>query len=91
MRWTDSTSEALSAVEPGSDAEGQLIEREASERLALEIARLPAQLKEPLLLTAIEGLSHGEVASLLGISTKAVESRTYRARQRLLQRLTSQP
>lgn len=85
------TSEAQYAADPGPDAEGQLIQRETSDRLAREIAKLPAQLKEPLLLTAIEGLSQGEVASLLGISTKAVESRTYRARQRLLQRLAEQP
>ena len=85
------TSEAQSAAEPGLDAEGQLTERETSDRLAREIAKLPAKLKEPLLLTAIEGLSQAEVAALLGISTKAVESRTYRARQRLLQRLASQP
>ncbi len=83
------TPEAHLAADPALGAESQLIERESSDRLAREIARLPAQLKEPLLLTAIEGLSQGEAAALLGISTKAVESRTYRARQRLLHRLGS--
>ena len=45
------------------------------------IATLPAALKEPLLLTVFEGLSQKEVALMLGVSAKAVETRLYRARQ----------
>ncbi len=52
----------------------------ALERLELAIADLPPSLKEPLLLTAIEGLSHQEAAGLLGLSVKAVETRVYRAK-----------
>jgi RNA polymerase sigma-70 factor (ECF subfamily) len=47
------------------------------------IARLPIALKEPLLLTVFEELSHQEAAALLGISAKAVETRVYRAKQHL--------
>ncbi len=47
------------------------------------IAALPSALKEPLLLTVFEDLSHAEAASFLGISAKAVETRVYRAKQRL--------
>lgn len=47
------------------------------------IADLPAGLKEPLILTAIEGLSQAEAAAVLKISEKAVEARVYRARKAL--------
>lgn len=47
------------------------------------IAALPTALKEPLLLTVFEDMSQAEAAALLGISIKAVETRIYRAKQRL--------
>ncbi|PZO52819.1 MAG: RNA polymerase subunit sigma-24 [Alphaproteobacteria bacterium] len=47
------------------------------------IAALPAALKEPLLLTVYEGLSHIEAAAVLGLSARAVETRIHRAKQRL--------
>lgn len=55
------------------------------------VAALPPALKEPLLLTFFEGLSHKEAARMLNISPKAVETRIYRARQLLAQHLTSPP
>ena len=53
--------------------------RELERRLHL----LPRALKEPLLLTAIEGLSQVQVGRLLGLSPKAVETKVYRARVKL--------
>ena len=47
------------------------------------LAGLPAGLKEPLILTAVDGLSQAEAADILGISEKAVEVRVYRARKAL--------
>jgi RNA polymerase sigma-70 factor (ECF subfamily) len=47
------------------------------------IAELPGNLRETLVLRTIEGLSQAETAETLGISEKAVETRLYRARQRL--------
>ena len=47
------------------------------------IAKLPRSLMEPLLLTALEGLSQEEAGKLLGISAKAIETKVYRARMRL--------
>ena len=58
----------------------------AAQELALvrrAIAALPAALKEPLILRTIEGLSEAETARALGISSKAVETRLYRARAAL--------
>ena len=50
---------------------------------ARAIAALPASLKDVLILRTIEGLSQEETATALGISGKAVETRLYRARQKL--------
>ena len=58
-------------------------------RLDRAIAALPSQLKEPLLLTAFEGLSQDAAGRALGISTKAVETRVYRARKRLTELLAA--
>lgn len=51
------------------------------------IATLPAFYKEPLLLTAVSGLSHQEAADILKTTPKAIEMRLRRARQRLAQSL----
>lgn len=51
--------------------------------LESHIAQLPRSLMEPLLLTALEGLSQEEAGKLLGISAKAIETKVYRARIRL--------
>lgn len=52
-------------------------------RVNAAIARLPGNLRETLVLRAIEGLSQAEAAESLGVSEKTVETRLYRARQRL--------
>lgn len=52
-------------------------------RVSATIARLPARLRETLVLRAVEGLSQAETAAALGISEKAVETRLYRARCKL--------
>jgi RNA polymerase sigma-70 factor (ECF subfamily) len=55
------------------------------------IAALPATLKESLVLTALEGLSHKEAGDLLGLSAKAVEVRVYRAKRLLALKLDRAP
>jgi RNA polymerase sigma factor CnrH len=47
------------------------------------IVQLPRGLKEPLILTVFEGLSHEQAGAQLGLSAKAIEGRTRRARQAL--------
>jgi RNA polymerase sigma-70 factor (ECF subfamily) len=53
------------------------------------ISTLPVNLKEPLVLRTIEGLSQAETAEVLGISQKAVETRLYRARAQLMEKLNA--
>lgn len=68
------------------------IDREAEDRQALALAMatlsgLPASLREPLILCAIEGMTQEEAAALLGLSVKAVEMRLYRARAAMKKKL----
>jgi RNA polymerase sigma-70 factor (ECF subfamily) len=52
-------------------------------KVTTAIAALPANLKEPFILTVIDGLSQAAAASVLNLSEKAVEVRVYRARKAL--------
>jgi RNA polymerase sigma-70 factor (ECF subfamily) len=56
----------------------------AVERL---IAALPAKLREPLILSAIEEMSPREIGAALAINEAAVRSRVFRARQILREKL----
>ena len=47
------------------------------------IAALPAGLKEPLILCALEGLNHKQAGDVLGLSAKAIENRIGRAKVQL--------
>lgn len=79
------------APDPQRGAEAFIIAHEDEDELARELARPSAGLKEPLLLTVWEGLSHAEAGEALGLSAKAVESRVYRARKVLADRLARRP
>jgi RNA polymerase sigma factor (sigma-70 family) len=75
------------AVEQVADsarlAEDAQIADESLHRLAEAMRRLPPGLREPLILTAMQGLSQREAAEVLGVTPKVVEMRTYRARKQL--------
>jgi RNA polymerase sigma-70 factor (ECF subfamily) len=79
--------EALSAIDPGESADQTVIDRQLARRLDRIIGQLPAALKEALLLTAFEGYSQQDAGRMLGVSPKTIETRVYRARKLLAQRL----
>lgn len=79
--------EAGEVADPAADPEQALASELGLARIRAAIARLPATLKDPLILCAIEGLPQDEAAQLLGTSRKAVETRLYRARQKLSEML----
>ncbi|HJT41719.1 MAG TPA: sigma-70 family RNA polymerase sigma factor [Sphingobium sp.] len=56
-------------------------------RINNAIAALPGNLKDVLVLRAIEEMSQADAAQTLGISEKAVETRLYRARNKLSEML----
>ncbi len=60
--------------------------REQLRLVQAEIGRLPVRLQEALVLVTVEGYSQAEAAELLGTTEKAVETRIYRARNRLKER-----
>lgn len=64
-------------------ADRQLFDRAELARVSEAITKLPAAIREPLILRTIEGLTQAETAQVLGISEKAVETRLYRARNKL--------
>jgi RNA polymerase sigma factor CnrH len=70
---------------PGADR--TLAAGAAMKALDQAIAALPPSLKEPLVLTALEGLSQKEAGDVLGLSAKAVEVRVYRAKRQLAEML----
>lgn len=75
---------AISTIQLPADAVG------AAERAAAlweAIDALPEKLRITIVLSAIEGHDHAEVARLLGVPEGTVKSRLYHARQRLQERL----
>jgi RNA polymerase sigma-70 factor (ECF subfamily) len=71
-------------TEPGLET---LERREARRRVRVAIASLPGKFRAVLVLREIEGLRYEEIASILDISQGTVESRLFRARKRLRERL----
>lgn len=75
------------AVDETPSVEIQAADRQQLKAVGAAITSLPENLRETLVLRTIEGLSQAEAADALGISEKAVETRLYRARQKLAERL----
>lgn len=75
--------DALHIADSAETPEEALQSQHALARINVAIASLPANLKNVLLLRAIEQMSQAEAAQVLGITEKAVETRLYRARARL--------
>lgn len=73
----------LTLADDGPSPEAALARRQGLSRLDQAIADLPRGLKEPLILTALEGLGQEEAGRILGLTAKAVELRVYRARRAL--------
>ncbi|MBC7504201.1 MAG: RNA polymerase sigma factor [Sandarakinorhabdus sp.] len=73
----------LEIADDAIGAEVMAADRQRLTAVARELAKLPAPLKEPLILCAVDGLSQANAAEVLGISEKAVETRIRRARAKL--------
>src|SRR6266568_7210049 len=73
--------EAVPENRPSPSESLQAEERADTVRRA--VAALPEELRLPLILAEYEGRSQAEIGAILGCTTKAVETRIYRARQQL--------
>ncbi|MEO8927734.1 MAG: RNA polymerase sigma factor [Caulobacteraceae bacterium] len=82
---------ALAMSDPATPADERVVERQETARLDRAVARLPAALKEPLLLTAFEGWSQREAGEIMGVSAKTIETRVRRARKILARVLEPAP
>ena|SRR5437899_3638768 len=76
----------LPELEPTPREAAQI--REQAEMVQNAIAKLPEDLRTPLILFEYEEKSHAEIAEMLHCSAKAVELRLYRARQKLREQLS---
>lgn len=83
----DATGRTFEPPDQGVDPESSLSGREISVHLRREVQRLPAILRDVIILRDLEQLPTEEVAARLGISEPAAKSRLSRARQLLKQRM----
>jgi RNA polymerase sigma factor (sigma-70 family) len=81
--------QAEAVVDDSPAIDDSAADRQELDRVTRAISTLPMNLKAPLVLRTIEGLSQAETADVLGITQKAVETRLYRARARLLEKLAA--
>lgn len=83
--WTTENEPGAAAThqhdEPGGPDQLERAERAAAVRDA--IAALPTDLREAVVLFEYEQMSHAEIAAVVGATPKAVETRLYRAREKL--------
>lgn len=75
--------EAMAIADTAPTPEEEAQSRVEMMRITTAIADLPGSLREVLVLRAIEGMTQAETAQILAISEKAVETRLYRARNKL--------
>ncbi len=80
--WTEEQASRLTAPD---DPQEKILMRNELQEVMEQIAHLPDTLRSPLILCAIEDMSHKQAADILHISIKAVETRIYRARKILQQ------
>jgi RNA polymerase sigma factor (sigma-70 family) len=79
------TGESLVSNRPGPVEHGESAERQRAVRQAVDA--LPDDLREAIALCEWEEMSVADAAAVLGTTKKGVESRLYRARQKLRERL----
>ena len=88
---TDDPEQSLENILPAKDAAPgeQALATERATAVRAEVARLPEDLHEAIVLCEWEERSIAEAAAILETTPKAIESRLYRARKQLRERLQS--
>jgi RNA polymerase sigma factor (sigma-70 family) len=75
-------------ADPAQDKQRRAAEASADARAALAAAQaLPEELREPLLMRSVRGLSQKQIAAALGLPETTIETRLVRARRLLRERL----
>lgn len=84
LRWIVGWDEdAPEPADSGPAPDAISLREEGARRVRAAVMALPADLREPLVLSVYEEKSHAEIASILRCTPKAVERRLARARERL--------
>jgi len=73
---------------PGEDGQARLELREQARRLRDAFAKLTAEQRAVLSLFALEGMSHREIADVLGVPEGTIWSRLHHARRRLAEHMS---
>ena len=84
--WSDAAAESEGSVPVSGGEEAGASRLESAERATAvrdAIAALPVDLREAIVLFEYEQMSHAEIAAAVGATPKAVETRIYRAREKL--------
>jgi RNA polymerase sigma-70 factor (ECF subfamily) len=76
--WTEGVADAT-----GRDGRGAAERAELAAAVQAAVAALPLDLRVAIVLAEYEQLSHAEIALAVGATPKAVETRIYRAKERL--------
>lgn len=72
--------DAFDLASEDASPEVQASDRAELARVSAGIAKLPAKLREVLVLRTVEDMTQAEAAEALGVTGKAIETRLYRAR-----------
>jgi RNA polymerase sigma factor (sigma-70 family) len=81
--WTETEAAPLTAHHAENVGAERLERTEVAAAVHDAIAALPADLREAIVLFEYENLSHAEIASVVGATSKAIETRIYRAKEKL--------
>ena len=79
--WSDSI------VDPAEQPDRRAVREDEARQIREAVQELPHDLRTAVLLFEFEGMSHADIANVLGCTSNAVETRLYRARQLLRERL----
>lgn len=85
--WTEAGGDNADESRAGESASHKAVRQEQIVAVQTAVAALPLNLRTALVLFEYEGQSAAEIAAALHCSSKAIESRLYRARQHLKQTL----
>jgi RNA polymerase sigma-70 factor, ECF subfamily len=83
MTTDEDEAPALQIADTTAGPEEQLLRREMQQTIATALFTIPADQREVIVLSDIEGMSYQEIADITGINIGTVKSRLNRARMRL--------
>ena len=89
-RRTVPLEEADDVADERADPSGETVERDDRRRLREAMDGLEEHYRSVMELAGVQGLSYAEVGAALGLPVKTVETRLYRARRQLRERLAAE-